>query len=140
LQPWKYAVDIDRFDFEQVNRKIFHLWFTAAKTGGLLRRQANQFRRLPVLFNYTVLFEHPDPGKRAQARATDLQSGASTLTKTYADQGLNARREIEKDCKLMGITKERYFEMTLQKRYDLIDAHQTSQSQGDGEDSQQGQD
>lgn len=140
LQPWKYAVEIDRYDFERVNQRVFQHWFTAAKTGGLLRNQATQFSRLPVLFQYTVLFEHPDPNKRAAARALDLASGAATLTEVYADRGKNARRQILKDCKLMGISPEQFWKYTLQKRYDLVqNASKQNSSQDQSKDSKQGE-
>jgi hypothetical protein len=117
LQPWSYAVKIDRFDYEIAVRKVFWMWYKLANLyPGYLPRAASKYKKPPVLFHYNVLFEHPDPGKRASARATDLESGASTLTRIYNEQGLTARREIQKECKLLKITPERYFELLLSVR------------------------
>lgn len=116
LQPWKYVVDIDRFDFEVFVRWVFRYWYGFAKYSPNMSSKALLLPRPPVLFNYTVLFEHPDPAKRASARQTDLVSGASTLTRIYADQGLTARREIRKECKLLGISVEEYIKQLLSSR------------------------
>lgn len=140
LQPWSYAVKIDRFDYEIATRAIFWEWYRMAKMWpGYLPRAAKKYTRPPVIFHYTVLFEHPDPGKRASARATDLESGASTLTRIYNEQGLTARREIQKECKLLKITPERYFELLLTARNK--NANQTGdQSQNDQEQQEPEQD
>jgi len=133
LQPWKYVVDIDRFDFEVVIRKMFYLWYSIASLHPSMPEAALKYEGLmglPVLFNYTVLFDHPDPGKKASARETDLKSGASTLTRIYADQGKTARREIQKECKLLGITPERYYELILQTRVGKLNNAQADAAQG----------
>lgn len=116
LQPWKYVVDIDRFDFERFVRWTFRKWYGIAKYSPRMSVKAFDVDKPPILFNYTVLFDHPDPAKRASARSTDLISGASTLTRIYADQGLTARREIQKECKLLGITKKQYYKQLLASR------------------------
>lgn len=132
LQPWAYAVKIDRFDYESAIRKIFWMWYEMAQLWpGYLPISAMSERRPPVIFHYTVLFEHPDPGKRANARSVDLESGASTLTRIYNEQGLTARREIKKECKLLGITPKQYFKLLLQTRNKNAFNTSGSQSQDD---------
>lgn len=117
LQPWAYAVKIDRFDYETAIRKIFRMWYKlAVMWPDYLPIQATRYPDPPVIFNYNVLFEHPDPVKRATARQTDLESGASTLTRVWSEQGYVARREIQKECKLLKITPDKYFELLLQTR------------------------
>lgn len=115
LQPWKYVVDIDRFDYEVVVRRVYYLWYEMASMI-MLPSSAVANERPLALFNYTVLFNHPDPLKCASARSIDLISGGSTLTLLYAEQGKSARREIEKECKLLGITKEKFYELILASR------------------------
>lgn len=116
LQPWKYVVDIDRHDFEIIPRLVYRLWYSMVTLTTLVPSKLFETEPPPVAFNYSVLLNHPDPMKCATARATDLESGASTLTIQYSEQSRNARREIEKECKLLGITKERYFELLLSQR------------------------
>ena len=116
LQPWKYVVDIDRFDFEVVTRKVYRQWYGMASMTTLLPAVSFESTPPPTLFNYTVLFNHPDPQKCATARATDLISGASTLSIQYAEQSRNARREIEKEARLYGVPVEKYLEVLLASR------------------------
>lgn len=131
LQPWSYAVKIDRFDFEQPIRYFFWMWYDLARLmPGYLPSSARQYKRPPITFHYNVLFEHPDPGKRANARATDLESGAATLTRIYNEQGLVARREIQKDCKLFKITPQEYFKLLLQARGKMINGNEKTGSKG----------
>lgn len=116
LQPWKYVVDIDRYDFEVVVRRVYRHWYSMASLTTLLPPVSYETVPPPTLFNYTVLFNHPDPMKCASARATDLGSGATTLSIQYSEQSKNARREIEKECRLFGVTKEKYLEVLLASR------------------------
>lgn len=116
LQPWRYVVDIDRFDFEVVVRRVFAQWYEMASLTTLLPPNAFDTTLPPIHFNYTVLFNHPDPVKCASARSLDLISGANTLTQIYAEQSKNARRELEKDAKLYGVTKEKLLQIILSSR------------------------
>ncbi len=116
LQPWKYVVDIDRFDFEVVVRKVFRQWYGMASLTSLLPPATFETNLPPIGFNYTVLFNHPDPMKCASARSTDLISGAATLSMIYSEQSRNARRELEKECKLFGISKQKLLEVILTSR------------------------
>lgn len=116
LQPWKYVVDIDRFDFEVVTRQVYSQWYSMASLTTLLPPVSFESRPPPTMFNYTVLFNHPDPQKCATARSIDLISGSSTLSIQYAEQSRNARREIAKDAKLYGVSKEKYLEVLLASR------------------------
>lgn len=116
LQPWKYVVDIDRFDYEVVCRTIYRQWYSMASLTTLLPPVSFETRPPPTLFNYSVLFNHPDPQKCATGRSVDLISGASTLSIEYAQQGKNARREIQKDARLYGVPVEKYLEILLASR------------------------
>ena len=116
LQPWKYVVDIDRFDFEVVVRRVFAKWYSMASLTTLLPASTFESTIPLVDFNYTVLFNHPDPVKCATARATDLISGASTLSIIYSEQSRNARRALEKDAKILGISKKKLFEIIVASR------------------------
>lgn len=117
LQPWKYAVQVDRFDYEMAVRRVFWLWYNLASLWpDYLPSTALKYQRPPIIFNYNEMFEHPDPQKRAKARATDLESGSSTLVNIYSQQGKNARREIQKECKLLGITTQEYFTQLMNSR------------------------
>ena len=116
LQPWKYVIDIDRYDFEIVVRKVYRHWYTMASMTTMLPSVAFESPPPPTLFNYTVLFNHPDPMKCASARSLDLISGATTLSIEYSAQSKNARREIAKEAKLHGVPKEKYLEVLLASR------------------------
>lgn len=130
LQPWKYVVDIDRFDYEVVVRKVYAQWYSMASLTTLLPPRSLGTRPPPTMFNYTVLFNHPDPQKCANARSTDLISGASTLSIQFSEQSKNARREIEKEAKLFNVTKEKYLEILLASRskqaLEILNATQTN--------------
>lgn len=115
IQPWISKVKIDRNDFEPVVRKIFQMWYTrAVLVTGLLPIQARS--RFTYDINYDATFEHPDPGKRANARATDLSSGSTTLHKVYTDQGLNPRRALDREARTLGITRQELNELIMAKR------------------------
>jgi len=134
LQPWKYAVDIDRHDFEIVVRLVFNMWYTRAQlVPAYLPISSFSYPQLPVLFNYTVLFNHPDPVKCSSSRAQDLVSGASTLTRIYADQGRNARRELRKEARMLGITVQKLYELILTSRskvaFQVLNGNQDSSTQ-----------
>jgi hypothetical protein len=93
------------------------MWYKLASLApDYLTSAALLYERPPLIFNYNEMFEHPDPQKRANARATDLESGASTLTNIYSQQGKNARREIQKECKLLNITPQEFFQLILSSR------------------------
>jgi hypothetical protein len=115
IQPWINRVKIDRVDFQPVVRKIFKMWYDRAVL-------ASNYLPVPARMNFTYsinydsTFEHPDPGKRANARAVDLASGATTLHRVYTDQALNPRRELDREAKTLGITRERLNEMNIASR------------------------
>lgn len=136
LQPWKYVVDIDRFDFEVVVRKVFAKWYSMASLTTLLPASTFESTLPLVDFNYTVLFNHPDPVKCATARATDLISGASTLSIIYSEQSRNARRALEKDAKILGVSKSKLYEIILASRskqaLEILHATQEDQSKDKG--------
>jgi hypothetical protein len=70
----------------------------------------------PLAWSYNVLFHHPDPGKMANARATDLASGATTLSLLYDSMDLKARRELEKEAKMLGIPVLDLYKILLESR------------------------
>ncbi len=111
IQPWKTEVKIDRFDFQPVLHQVFNKFKQECVSRGL-------FPNIDVAesFYYTVLFEHPDPVKNANARAVDLSSGSKTLHMIYAEQSLNPRRELAKEANLLGLTVEKLVEFLLVTR------------------------
>lgn len=124
IQPWKVFVETDRFDFQPQIVNLFWLWYKEAQLiENYLQYSARQFRPSNYIpfWNYDVLFHHPDPGKMANARATDLKSGATTLTRVYAEQGKKAIRELRKDAKLYGMTVEDLLSILLRSRTGIQD-------------------
>lgn len=118
ILPWKNRTHIDRRDFEPVTRKIFKWWMSQAVLTESyfkpnVRSRVNNFT---YSLNYDMIFNHPDPKKNADSRAVDLISGSSTLTRIYTDQGQNARRELERDAKLLGITVIELYKLILASR------------------------
>ena len=117
IQPWANKVNIDRFDMEPMYRKSFKDWWAIAvrrqMTVDIMRKYISLY---PHVYVYPDLFEHPDPNKRASARATDLASGATTLNRLYSNLGLNFRREIEREAQTLGITTEELIHILISSR------------------------
>jgi hypothetical protein len=121
IQPWANKVAIDRFDMEPMFRKSFKEWYTVALLReGVFQQRSLMARAFPSMFPhmyvYTDIHSHPDPLKRASARAVDLASGATTLNRIYSQLGLNARREHARDAELLGMTMEQYYQHVLVTR------------------------
>ncbi len=117
IQPWANKVNIDRFDMEPLLRRSFRDWWSVASLRIMpfaVRKEHPLF--FPHLYVYPDLFEHPDPNKRASARALDLASGAETLNRMYSNRGLNFRREMEREAKALGITVEELVQITISSR------------------------
>ena len=109
MQPWKIKVQADRFDLHPVFRKTFNEWYKRAVLieeflPTRVRRKYSQF--FPHSYAFDNLFQHPDPQKNANARATDLSSGSTTLSTIYAEKGKNAKRELQREADLLGISYE----------------------------------
>lgn len=117
IQPWANKVGIDRFDMEPVFRKSFKDWWSVAslRLMPFSVRNAHPFF-FPHLYVYPDLFEHPDPNKRASARALDLASGAETLNRMYSNRGLNFRREMQREAKSLGLTVEELIKIIVSTR------------------------
>lgn len=115
VQPWTNKVKIDRCDFEPVVRKVVKMWYDRAiLASGYLPPAARA--NFTYQLNYNVTFEHPDPNKRANARAVDLKSGATTLHRVYTDQGQNPRRELDREARTLGVTRQELNEIIIASR------------------------
>jgi hypothetical protein len=105
IQPWEDKVRNDRFDFAQIPHRVFYEWHKRAiLISGYLDIRAR--KGFVYELGYDKTFQHPDPQKRANSRATDLASGATTLHRVYSEQGLNAERELDKEARTLGISRE----------------------------------
>lgn len=117
IQPWANKVAIDRFDMEPMFRKSFLDWWDIGKyrvmPASVRNAHPNYF---PHVYVYQDLFEHPDPNKRASARATDLASGATTLNLLYSQRGMNFRREIVREAKALQIEPEELIRILVSSR------------------------
>jgi len=117
IQPWSVKVTIDRIDSEPMYRKSFRDFWDIAKYRLMPASVRNQHPNyFPHVYVYPDLFEHPDPNKRASARATDLASGATTLNRLYSQRGLNFRREIEREAKALRIDSEELIKILVSSR------------------------
>jgi len=117
IQPWANKISIDRFDMEPMFRKSFKDWWAIA----VRRVMPEPIRKkhllmFPHIYVYPDLFEHPDPNKRASARALDLASGAATLNRLYSNRGLNFRREIEREAKSLGLESKELIQIIISSR------------------------
>lgn len=120
IQPWITKIKIDRNDFEPVIRKMFKMWHTRATlVSGYLPVQARS--NFTYDLNYDATFEHPDPGKRANARAIDLASGASTLHEIYTEKGKNPRRHLNREAKELGISRDELNQLIISRRVQVGD-------------------
>jgi hypothetical protein len=111
IQPWKTEVHIDRFDFQPVLHRIYQKWKIDCAAKGIIKQKNYKHD-----FYYSVLFEHPDPVKNANARAIDLASGSKTLHMIYSEGSRNPRRELQKEDGLLGITVEELIKHLLVTR------------------------
>lgn len=120
MQPWVNKINIDRCDYDPVPRKIFTMWANYCtlipKYLPALPNRELANGDFPYTFTYDAIFQHPDPNKNASARATDLISGATTLTAEYKKLGKNARRELERDAQLLGVTLEQLLQTIMASR------------------------
>ena len=115
IQPWINKVKIDRVDFQPIVRKVFKMWYDRAiLASGYLPVPART--NFTYDLNYDSTFEHPDPGKRANARAVDLSSGSTTLHRVYTDQARNPRRELDREARMLGITRQQLNEIIIASR------------------------
>lgn len=123
IQPWKNRVNIDRFDLLRIKRRMFKDWYTRARLiRGLtpaIARDKDYESWFPHNYVYDPLFQHPDPLKNANARMIDLTSGSSTLNRSYAELGRNARRDLERESKLLGISYQELAQHYLAARTKL---------------------
>jgi hypothetical protein len=105
IQPWQDRVKIDRFDFSRISHSVFNDWYRRAiLVSGYLDIRARS--KFSYELGYDKTFEHPDPQKRANSRSVDLASGATTLHRIFSEQGLNVERELNKEAKTLGISRE----------------------------------
>jgi hypothetical protein len=120
LGPWKNTVKIDREDFSVVIHRFFKMWLRMGRMiPGYFREITNKYideSGIAYSIGNAQLFSHPDPNKVASSRLTDLISGANTLTRLYAEEGLNAKRELTREAELMGITYEELCKIILSAR------------------------
>lgn len=120
LGPWKNTVKIDREEFSVVIHRFFKMWLTMGRmTKGYFKELTNKYidaNDVSYSIGNAQLFSHPDPNKVASSRLTDLISGANTLTRLYAEDGLNAKRELTREAELMGITYEELCKIILSAR------------------------
>lgn len=125
IEPWSNTVAIDRFDYQPVVQQVFDLWIQAAVLveGYLPARVRAQANNFAYEFNYMRLYTHPDPNKKANARMTDLISGSTTLHRIHTEEGRNPRRELDREARLLGVTREDLNKMYLGARnFDTLSA------------------
>jgi hypothetical protein len=121
VQPWANKIAIDRFDMEPMFRKAFKEWYSLATLKeGVFKQRSTLSRSYPGMFPHIYVYpdihSHPDPMKRASARAMDLASGSTTLNRIYSQLGTNARRELVREAELLGITLEEYQKIIISSR------------------------
>lgn len=115
MQPWINRVNIDRVDFQPAIRKVVKLWYDRAILAmNYLPPVARQGISYEIFYDST--FEHPDPSKRAAARAADLISGSTTLHKVYTDQGLNPRQQLNREARTLGISRQELNKILIASR------------------------
>ena len=115
IQPWEDHVKIERFDFKRMVIKLVKMWHERAiRTTGYIDIRARNKFKFDVAYDKT--FQHPDPKKRADSRTVDLKSGSTTLHRIYTDSGMNVERELNKEAKTLGITRQRLNEMIIATR------------------------
>lgn len=119
--PWENKINIDRNDMAPVVRKIFRMWANMAVLleDYLPQMVRSQMQNFPFSITYGNLFRHPDPVKNANAKLIDMVSGNSTLYRICTQQGLNPRREQEREARLLHITPQELSQIYLAGRTNL---------------------
>jgi hypothetical protein len=120
VQPWEDRVRIDRCDFRPAVDKVVKMWYDRAiLISGYLHPAARSNFRYEIGHDKT--FQHPDPLKRANARSIDLKSGSTTLHRVYTEQALNPRRELDREARTLGISREDLNKIIIATRAGLKD-------------------
>lgn len=144
MQPWQTFIRTDRHDFSPVLNKIYKKWWDLAilkedyfgKRSTSRRIRSNFSFGIPHTWHFDTILEHPDPQKRANADATALESGATTLPLVYASMGKNARREIKRAARLYGLSKDEYQQILIDKfKYSSITIRETHDTNYESEES-----
>ncbi len=119
--PWEVKITIDRTDFNPLVRKLLQRWLDMAQLveGYLSPATKSQLDTFKYSINYPNVFRHPDPLKNANAKLVDMVSGNSTLYRINTNNGMNPRREREREAKLLGITVEELNQHYLAGRTNL---------------------
>lgn len=119
LQPWQDEVERDRMDYKPVLMQVINWWKERA-VGTLKYLTPKAKRDLTYELGYTTTFQHNDPKKRADARSTDLASGATTLVEIWNQKGGNFRRAIRQEAKNLGISVQELKALLIQSRFSSI--------------------
>lgn len=120
LGPWKNTVRIDREDFSVNIHRLFKIWLKMGRrVEGYFKPATNRWiDEQGILYSIgsAPVFTHPDPNKVSSSRFTELICGSNTLTRIYAEDGLNARREISREAELLGVSYEEMCKIILSAR------------------------
>lgn len=124
LGPWKSTIIIDRTDFATVNHQLVKMWIEygvqVSKSRNkdyfsiLTRKYIEEGVRYSLASS--SVFNHPDPLKISNSIMTDLISGKTTLSREYASEGRNLRRELEREAQALGITYQEIVSIILANR------------------------
>jgi len=123
MQPWKNKIEIDRFDIQSALYRSFYHWYKRAiRIRGSLTSYIKEKHResFPFTFAFQNLFSHPDPNKVSNSRMVDLKSGYGTLSRYYSENGMNPKRELAKEAKLLGYTYKEYVQAIMLSRNNYI--------------------
>ena len=123
MQPWRNKIDVDRFDIQHALYSSFYHWYNRAiRIRAYLTSHAKEKHResFPFTFAFQNLFSHPDPNKVSNSRMVDLKSGYGTLSRYYSENGMNPKRELAKEAKLLGYTYQEYVQVIMTSRNNYV--------------------
>lgn len=123
MQPWRNKIDVDRFDIQHALYRSFYHWYKRAiRIRGALTSYAKERHKesFPFTFAFQNLFSHPDPNKVSNSRMVDLKSGYGTLSRYYSENGMNPKRELAKEAKLLGYTYNEYVQAIMTSRNNYV--------------------
>ena len=118
-QPFAKAVGKDRSGYNRLNNRVLDMWLTEAiKIPGYIVKNQHEFpKEAPRQWFWPSLGTHDDPAKVANASATELVNGLTTIPREYAKHGLDWEAEQELAARSLGLTVAEYQQALRQKLF-----------------------
>lgn len=139
--PWENTIHQDRTDIDaDALFPILSRWFEEAVLIEdylpLVARQKYSMDGLPGRWGYDRLRKHIDPDKESKGAERFLQNGLMIHDDFYADGGISARRQLERQARLFGKDPQEFMDALFDRIYrseQVMAAEVMAESDDDGE-------